>query len=284
MEKDNKLIHIKTPGNFKYPEIKDTDFIFGSGEVVGTEICSDGDWRNSTPPEEYQSRHGVESSACFIEAQQHTIATIQEKQHGVLDQNYSSRFNLNFADATEEGGSPLKGADSIRKNGLIPDEMMPFSDDIESWAEFRSFKNVDKADCLIAGQRWLNHWDPKYDIVFLKNDPVEIKYRKLKQALKYSPICASVYAWILNPETNEYEKPEGYYDQHLIEIVYVDNQNSAYIWDTYAPFLKKLAPNYNFDFGLRWTVNKVERIPSNSNWVKDLSQRLFDFFKSFLWK
>src|SRR3990167_2883335 len=94
-------------GNFKYPKLRDTDFLFGSGQLLGTPLRSDADWRTYLPPPEEQRRHGIESSACFIEAQQHTLATILEEQFGILDQNFSARFNIQFANATPEGGSPI---------------------------------------------------------------------------------------------------------------------------------------------------------------------------------
>lgn len=277
METEKKLIYTKVPTNFVYPEIRETDFCFGSNQLVGTPLREDGDWRDFLPPEELQNRHDVESSACFIEAQQHTIATIFEEQFDIKDQNFSSRFNLINSNASPDGGSPTKGADSIRHDGLIPDEMLAFNNDILSWLEFCSFKGGSELECVKAGQEWLKKWDPKYDIVFTKHEPVLNKYKKLKKALQYSPVPASVCAWIQD-EYGTYVKPEGESDNHLVEIAYVDEQNCAYIWDTYYPFLKKLAPMYDFDFAMRWSVEKKEFTPNKSNWVIDLIKKLFSFF------
>lgn len=242
--------------NFQYPEIKDTDYLFGSAQVVGEVLRPDGDWRPYLPPEELQRRNGVESSACFIEAQQHSLATIQEEQFGIKDQNYSARFNLNFASASPSGGDPLKGAQTFRDYGLIPDSLLPFSSDIESWEEFNSFKGGDKSLCLKTGKEWRGNWEPKYDIAIRREESVQTKYKKLKEVLKYCPPLVSVFGWA--EKDGVYVKPPNVTDNHAVELAYIDDNSCPYIWDTYAPFLKKLEPFYNFDFGLRWTLGRKE--------------------------
>lgn len=249
--------HTPVPNNFVYPEIKESDFVFGAQQIAGTILRPDGDWRRYTPPSEVQKKNGVESAACYIEAQQHTIATILDEQFDVVGANYSSRFNALFSNGTSGGGDALKGAQSFRDYGLVPDELLPFSDDIHSWAEFHSFKGGDQDTCMKAGKKWREEWSPKYDIVFTKNESVQEKYRKAKAALRYSPLPTSVSAWYEQDGT--YIKPAGMQDNHLVEVTYIDENNCAYIWDTYPPFEKKLAPYYNFDFSMRWTVDVEAR-------------------------
>ena len=241
--------------NFQYPVIKDEDYVFGSGQVTGNVLREDGDWRPYLPPEEHQRRNGVESSACFIEAQQHTIATILEEEFGVLDQNFSARFNLIFAQATPNGGDPLIGAQSIRTYGLIPDSFLPFSDDIKSWQEFNSFKGADRNDCIEQGKVWRRYWEPKYDVVVTREMDLETKYTLLKEALKYSPLPVSVYG--VQSGGTYIKKPKGTRDTHMVQLVYIDSDNCAYVWDTYEPFLKKLPSKYNFDFAMRWNIQKL---------------------------
>ena len=267
----------KLPTNFIYPEIKKENFIFGSVQVAGNIIRPDGDWRPYLPPQELQRRNGIESSACFIEAQQHTLATILEEEFGISDENYSARFNLNFSQASPQGGDPLKGAQTFRDYGLIPDAMLPFSDDIKSWEEFNSFKDGYRELCINAGKNWRKHWNPQYDIGFFKEESVEIKYQKLKKIIKHCPPPVSVFGWAQN-ENGLYIKPESEQDNHLVELVYIDENNCPYIWDTYAPFLKKLAPYYNFDFGMRWTINRTDE-STKKNWLTDIIYNLWLFLK-----
>ena len=199
--------------NFVYPEIKETDFHFGSGQVVGNILRPDGDWRPYLPPEERQHRNGVESSGCFIEAQQHTLATILEEQFGLFDKNYSARFNLIYSKgATSTGGDPLIGGQTFRDSGLIPDAMLPFADYINSWEEFRSYKGGNRDACEKQGKEWRKEWEPKYDIVIKREMDVAMKYHLAKDALKYSPLPVSV----AQGYDNGQPKPKGLSDIHMV--------------------------------------------------------------------
>lgn len=267
--------HIRISPNFRYPDIKDTAFRFGSRQLKGIPLRENGDWRDYTPPAELQRRRGVESSACYIEGSQHAIATIQEEQFGAPDNNYSARFNALLSGGTPLGGDPLEGADSIRHDGLISEGTMPF-EDIQNWDEYHSFKGADEGKCRAEGKKWLEGWEPGYDIVSTRRESVAVKYAKLKEALKYSPIPMSVCAWYL--KDGIYVKPEGESDNHLVECVYVDKENHPYVWDTYEPFLKKLDANYNFDFAMRWTLTKKQ---IKKNWFGAQLKAFSSFFKDF---
>lgn len=276
------IIHTPVPKNFIYPDVKESDYCFGSGQLAGVVLRPDGDWRDFLPPEEEQRRNGIESASCFIQAQQHAIATILEEQYGIKDQNFAERFNLIHSQATSEGGSPLVGADSIRHDGLILDAMLPFSNDIQSWEEFDSYKGGDEITCVKTGQDWLGEWNLQQDIVFTRGEEIEIKYAKLREALKYGPLPISVTAWFLNNATGMYRKPDGYRDAHLVEAVYIDENNSVYVFDTYAPFIKKLEPFFNFDFCMRWTVEKIPVGAPKKNWLENLISQIIKFLKDII--
>lgn len=263
--------------NFVYPEITAEHYVFGGGQLAGKIIREDGDWRPYLPPAEVQRRNGVESSACAVEAQQHSIATIMEEEYGIIDQNFSSRFNLIFSNATPQGSDPLKVIQTFRDKGLIPDTLLPFSDEIKSWEEFRSFKGGDRSLCEAQGRAWRNYWDVRYDIVFTKDEPLDQKYSKLRIALKSSPVSISVYG-VTQGDTYA-KKPVGANDTHLVEAIYVDERNRIYIFDTYAPFLKILPDAYNPDFAMRYTLEKrAEQVSS----LKLILQQLIDALKQLL--
>src|SRR3990167_2288610 len=271
-----EIKYTKIKGNFVYPEIKKEAFRFGSRQITGVPLREDGDWRPYTPPEELQNVRGIESSACYVEAQKHTIATILEEQYKVIDQNFSSRFNALLSGGTEQGGSPIDGAQSIRHDGLIPDTTLSFSDDVTSWEDFHSFKGGSEDVCRSMGKEWLTQWTPQYDIVIEREYSIEEKYQKLREALKYSPVPISVIAWY--EKDGLYVKPAFARDNHLVECVFLDEENHPYIWDTYAPFLKKLDKNYDFDFAMRWTITKGT-LKKKENWLQEILLSLLEFFK-----
>lgn len=274
IEKHGEVNYQEIPQNFIYPEIKETDYIFGSGDFVGEILRQDGDWRSYTPPMEFQRRNGIESSSCFVQGQQHAIATVLEEKYGEINDNYSERFNALLADGTPNGGSPLLAAESIKNDGLIPDSLLPFSDDIVSWEEFHSFKGQSESLCRLRGKEWRKLWKPIYEIVFMKDEQVERKYAKIVERLKCGPMPVSVSAWY--EKDGIYVKPIGESDNHFVELVYVSPLGEPYIWDTYEPFLKKLDKWYNFDLGMIWTVNKLT--PQNTGtWYN-----IFNFISNYL--
>lgn len=241
------------PANFFYPVITPQHFRFGA--VTSKKILrEDGDWRSFLGPTEDQNIRGIESSACFIEGQQHTIATLEEYCFLEYDNNYSARFNALLSGGTESGGDPLKGADSIRNDGLISDSVMPFGDYIESWDDFHSWKGVSEQAMRLKGQEYRGKKKLSNEIVFERDEPIAQKMSKLREALKYSPCPMSVVGWY--EQDGLYVKPMGTIDNHLIEAVFIDDLNRITIRDTYAPYEKVLAPNYNSEFCMSWTCEK----------------------------
>lgn len=246
--------------NFIYPKLSKTTYKFGSNKFPSVILNKSGDWRDFRPLEEYQNKNGVETSACYIYAQTHAIATIMEKQYNLPDQDFSDRFNALLSNGTEYGGDPIEGAESMRKHdGIIPDYLLPFVEGIKNWDDYHSFKFGDESTCRAAGRDFLSKWKINYDIVFEMNDNLEDKFTKLKQALLYSPCPISVYGSI-DLGGNYIEKPHGMNDTHLTLAVCVDDDNSIWVFDTYSPFIKKLPANYNSDFCMRWSISKIEKL------------------------
>lgn len=262
--------------NFIYPEIKREHHRFGVNSVEAPDLREDGDWRDYTPPDEKQNVRGIESSACYIEASQHAIAIVEEEQFKIIDNNYSARYNALLSDGTPDGGDPIAGGDSIRWYGLIPDAMMPFSDEIESWQDFHSWMGVDETACRVAGRKDTELWKRNHSIVYERHEPFEVKFDKLAKALKKGPVCISVWGKV-GPDGNYLPKPSTAQDTHLVVALYIDHDNCIWIRDTYEPFTKKLPPYYNSDFGMSWTVSKIE--PPKPDPIKEKEPLL-----SVIWK
>ena len=281
----SEIIHTKIESNFLYPVIPPTAFKFGSATEVPAEILRpDGDWRDYIPEFELQRKNGVESSACYVEAQQHAIATIIEETFDIPNLNFSARFNALLSCGTPQGGSPIEGGDSIRHDGLINEMLLPFADNITSWESFHSFEGGNETVCRKAGQDWLKSWAMKYDIVAERYGTIEEKFDLLKQALLYSPVPISVTAWW--EQDGHYIKPIGMRDNHLCLALHCGDDNVVTVLDTYEPFIKKLAPNFPSEFMMRWTVTKNEKIPTYP--VKNIWETIIAtikaLFKMIKWK
>lgn len=256
--------------NFIYPEISHQDRWYGAN-IQGQVLRQDGNWRDYLPPTEDQNIRDIESSACYIEAQQHSLATLLEEQFGLKDQNFSARFNALLSDGTQHGGDPIKGAKSIKYDGMVDDAKMPFDNSITCWDDFHSWKGVNKDDLIVLGKQWTQFWTAEFVPIIEKEMPLATKYVVLKQWLKSCPCPISVTAWYQQGDV--YIKPEGLNDNHLVEAYYVDDQNRIYIRDTYAPYQKILAPNFNFDFAMAWTIKKNDN--PKEGWLWTLIKSLF---------
>ncbi len=261
--------------NFVYPDLTLAHRRFGKTPVKGVVLMPSGDWRSFLPPEERQNKNGIETSACYVEASQHTIATIEEATLGETDNNYSAWFNALLSDGSPEGGDPIRAADSFRHDGLVTEEAMPFSDTLKSWNDFHSWLGVNEKVTREEAKQYLVKKGLSFDLVIERSYSLETKYRNLREALKYSPCPISVYGEI---QGDTYiPKPDGVFDTHLVEAVYVDSDNCIWVWDTYAPFLKKLPANYNSDFGMRWAVaekNSDEQKLSLIQWILNLISKV----------
>ena len=264
--------------NFIYPTLNEKNHQYGASILLAPILRPDADWRTFTPPYEAQQRKGLEPSSCFIEAQQHTIASIHEQKLLEVDNNWSARFNALLAGGTPTGGDPVVGGDSIRHDGLIAEDLMNY-DGLTSWDDFHSWKGVNESRCRSAGQADLYLYDRHFGVIINRGMSLKTKYQVLREGLKRSPVPMSVYG--LSDGRGSYvEKPEGVSDTHMVEALYVSPENKITILDTYEPFIKELPANYEMDFGVVWTVEK--KSPQNKNWLLDLYSRLLQACKELL--
>jgi len=260
---------IKT--NFIYPEISEQDRQFGAG-LTAPILRPNGDWRDFLPENEDQNVRGIESSACYVEAQQACLATLLEEKFSIPNSNFSARFNALLSGGSEGGGDPVRGAKSVKYDGLVPEKLMSW-EGIDDWREYHSFSGADEEECKVKGKEWVNQWQADFKILTEKELPLETKYILLKEGLQRSPVPISVSAWY--EWDGMYFKPQGLRDNHLTLAVFVDDQNRIHVRDTYSPYSKILEPNTDFEFSMWWSIKKKE--------VKNWSVSLCSIIKN-LWQ
>jgi hypothetical protein len=250
------------PQSFQYPDIPEIkDVVLGGVEET---LREDGDWRDYVPNPEYQRRNGIESSSCYVHGMQKGFATLLEEKYGMKDLDYSERYNFIFSHGTKNGGDPLESLASIKDHGMIPDSMLPFSKDIDSWEEFNSFSGGDERLCRLAGKVWRQRWSPDGKVIVTRNMPLSKKKEILRHELKKSPIPVSVFAWYKKGDV--YIKPEGERDNHLALLVYIDKEGYPYVFDTYDPFIKKLDKDFNFEFAFSLSILQLPVERNKSFW------------------
>lgn len=175
--------------------VEKKEYVLGQGNVPFTIMKPDGNW-NELPADELQSRPNLETYNC---TGFNTLKQIEEYEKAAFGEsnNYSERWLGIVAGTKMPGNDPQTVYEAIRKYGIIPDSMLPFSDDITTLGDYYSFKGGDEKSCYEAGQAWLAKNNFYHEWVFdpSQNIPLDEKINNMKLALKYSPLGIAVYAW-----------------------------------------------------------------------------------------
>ncbi len=178
-----------------------------------------------------------------------------------VDENYSDRATGVFAGTYPPGNDPHYVYESIRKNGLVSESILPFSEDLKTVGEYYSFKGADEKKIREEGLKWLEKWDFKHEYVFQQNDTDKAK--KLYEALLYSPISASVTAWT-GKKAGIYTKVKGGIDNHwTVLVVGAEYGKHWIVKDTYLEDgqpIKFLAWDYDFNIAKRIHIDTKKSV------------------------
>lgn len=239
---------------FVKPKIRKDHYVLGGGMLPEEILQPDGNWSNFLPDFEPQNKK-FETYNCTGFNTLNAIETILRRLG--IEENYSDRWLGIIAGTKYPGNDPHIVAEAIRKYGLIPESMLPFTEDLESIDEYYSFKGGDREACYKAGQEWLERFDFGHEWVF---NGGKDKQEKMIEALKCSPLGVSVYAW--KKRNGLYIKPKGGEDNHwTLNIVGVKEKEYWLIDDSYLDdgnSLKYLDWNYDFGFCKRYSIKIKE--------------------------
>lgn len=217
---------------FIEPIITEEQYILGGGNVPFAPLKLDSDWSDIRQKAEYQSKPAFDTYNCtgfntLNQIEQYMSVAFNEEN------NYSDRWVGIIAGTKPPGNDPQIVYEAIRKYGLIPEEMLPFSDDIQNLEEYFSFKGANMEACYAEGKRWLQKYDFKHEWVFDRKQPLNEKINNMKIALKYSPLAIAVYAWFQN-EKGIYVRM-GQDCHWTSQTAYKDDMK---IYDSYDPIVK----------------------------------------------
>lgn len=216
---------------FIKPKIDSTHYVLGGSPVPMKVIQEDGNWETAMVQKDIQ-RLSFDTYNCTSFGTLKQIQTYLSCVFGDYT-NYSDRWVGIIAGTKPPGNDPQKVYEAIRKYGLIPEEMLPFSEDLTSVEEYYSFKGADKEACYAEGLKWLEKYTLLHEWVFSPDQPLDEKINNMKVALKYSPLCLAVYAWA--------QDEKGVYirlgdDTHWTFMYSYDDLER--IMDSYEPLLK----------------------------------------------
>lgn len=203
--------------------IVDKDYVFGAAnEIGGDELVPSGDWSGWLPDIEVQNLNGVEPYACVSFATLNCVEILERQEYGATT-SYSDRFLANVSGtAALKGNSPQKVAETLRKGGCVQEKDLPFDSTVTTFEKF--YAPIAKylySTALV----FIAEYDFGHEYV-----PTDAK--SLMNALKYSPLVFTTYAWVQD-ENGLYYRPQGLQDNHA--TVCFDFKENEYwlIFDSY---------------------------------------------------
>ena len=281
-----------------------TDFI--AGDVSGIEYqakVDDGDFRPFfSKKKELQKNTLTDLMACVPYSAENIVGAQINwlKRNGFLPQelltDLADWFNedgdldaaeltlAKMAGTTREGTDMVVCAQAIRKQGLVPQKMRPFRDNM-SWDE--AYAPLTKAE-VEAGLKWLKWFDCQYEWLLhplFARKPMEFVFNHSKQApLQFGvPTCPG---WNAGKVVKACDRqPNHAIAEALIDLDDKNFVKEYNIEDHYNPLEKKLAGDYNVPLALKILIS-----PKNMDQVKINEARAFALkFKkanktSFFWR
>ena len=251
------------------------------GQFFSAVIRQDGQWSDIMPelPLEPQNQY-FETYHCWIwntlKAVEVMVKTLFNK-----DEDYSQRFNGVIGGATSNGGNPHNGCESIRNYGTCPRSILPWTPDLDTFYKFSAPR---PASAMIMqygqyGRQWLRQYVFTHDWVIWPSAGNKIKAwidkvfktklsvvpaEALKQALMYSPVGVSVYAWQVDGQGLCYNTLNDPFNHWTLLVGYVDGKYWI-VYDSYTSCWRKLRWNYIFGYAKRFGLyaNNAAQVDAN---------------------
>jgi hypothetical protein len=261
---DNGFIEVQpTEEDYKHPTLG------GVGSVEKVVLVEDGQWDNYLPVSEYQNRNNKESMACVnfslancIETilnlfiylrkqgkatkEQLEILSIFERFEIIINDvvNISDRYMAKMSGTTSNGNDQKTAADSTRHNGLVAEHIWPWADTENGmWTSNGYYKAIPQ-EIIDKGKELMKYIDFNYEWV----NP-----RDFNDAKRYSPIQTSVFAW--NGKSGDIYVKTAQSRNHAVENYGYQYEAFDKIYDTYLPFEKKVAWNFDLGWGMIFTLH-----------------------------
>jgi len=243
-------------------EPKDTDFIFGTGKIPEEILQPDGDWMDYLPTKEFQAPYGFETYACVTYTILNCIEILIKRQYGI-EKNYSDRFLAIVSNTKNPGNSPQVVCDFLRKIGLVPEELWPYNNSINSWEKWS--KPI-PAKLYELAKEFNIEWDFRYEQVM--SNP-----NSITKALTMSPLFVSVSAWY--PKGDKFYRPQGMNDNHATTMFYQRAGDFRRVFDSYdSPHIKDVEWDDVPQFVQRYWIKKREDVEKQISLMQKILQLL----------
>lgn len=256
------LIHV--------PIVVGDNYVFGSSLSAGGAVLQpDGQWDDFLPPDEFQSVGGFDANDCATQGTLNSVETLIRRTLNV-ERQYSKRFLAVASGTTPQGNDVHKVAETLRKKGVVYE-----------------------ADCPPTGTTWQQFYAPLSNALYglalafvaefaFGHDYVPCAAPNIKDALRYSPLGFSVYAWwpdndVNSPTFGLMIKPPGARDGHWVMCYGYEDGKYWKIFDSYDNTHKKVAWSALPQVCKRYTLSRQVVSDDKFNWFLALLKKIWPF-------
>lgn len=213
-------------------------------------------WGAYKPASELQNRYGLETMNCTVFGTHNALETLA-KFHGFVDfpNDCSERYNGVMCATTPWGNDPHDVIETIRTvSGVIPEQLLPWTDDIDTWDEYYHPRPMDSTLKGI-GQSILKRFKISHEWLFNGSD--SDKASKLINGLERGTVALTMYAWRVNG-TLYYKNPTDV-DNHWLQLLDYKEKQYWILYDHYEEVEKKIAWNTDFNAAKVFYMENIEQ-------------------------
>lgn len=241
---------------------KPEDYVLGGKvSLKGEVLAPDGQWDGYLPETEVQNRNNVEPYSCVSFTTNNCIEILERRLFGARD-NWSDRFLASLSGTKERmGNTPNNVAETRRKKGCVKEEVWPVDSTIDSFDKYYA-PVPQNIQTMAIGEGAQYAFGYEY---------VPLNVESIKEALLYSPVGFSAYAWAKD-ENGLFYRPQGLSDIHFCTCYGYEEGKYWKIFDSYLDdgmILKKVRWDSVPMMAMRYTLNKQVVVPSA--WDKFIS-------------
>lgn len=233
-----------------------TDFVQGDGKLAGEVINPEGDWLPWIPRFEHQAPR-FETNSCATQATLNAFETLHRFIFGD-EENLSDRFVAEGSGTNpKQGNSPQKVALFFRKNWSCYEEDYPM-EGVQTVDEY-----YQPLPDLLYSQAEVARQSSTFSYEAITN-PTKLK---LQDSLTKGTVAMSAAAWATD-ENGIYYKPQGWRDNHYVQLLQIKPNGNYLVFDSYDPSLKEyrgdaipeIAYRYHLDEEIVDSLTKLIRI------------------------
>lgn len=235
------LVEPIQPEDFFGGTVQSLDFKYGSEELV-----PDGDWSPFLPSEENQNTNTGDTFACVSFGTTNAVEMLARRRFKDM-KNLSDRFLAVLSGTVVgQGNTPKKVADTLRHKWSVNEDEWPDVDTVEEF--YAPIPEPLKTLAIARGAEF------EFGYEYISNAPGVIK-----NALKRSPVCAAVTAWL---EKDGVYVRAPFQENHWTTIIKVNDDGTYKVFDSFPPHIKRVKPEAFQSVAMAYYLNKQVVKPS----------------------